>query len=140
MEVAIRRSQTASFIAGIAERLGVPVSAIKKPSKAERKELDTRINEQLTYLDKFARELRAGKVTPQMAQARAAMYAGPTRTTYYATLHPDLPFQPGEGTECMANCKCEWVQKDDGYYWTLSAVEHCPTCLDRASNNPYQTE
>ena len=137
METAIRRSQTAAYIAATAERLGVPPSAVKGLSKAERKELDTRINEQLKYLDKFARELRAGKVTPQMAQARAAMYAGANRGTFYATRYPGLPFQPGEGTECMTNCKCSWEQDGDSYLWTLSAVEHCPTCLDRVSGNPY---
>ncbi len=140
MEVAIRRSQTASFIAGIAERLGVPIGAVKKPSKAERKDLDKRIDYQLKYLDKFAADLKAGNMTMAQAQARANLYAGPTRSTFYATRYPDLPFQPGEGTECKANCKCEWVEKGGKYYWTLSAVEHCPTCVDRASNNPYEVD
>jgi hypothetical protein len=140
MEVAIRRSQTASFIAATAERLGISPKLIKKPSRAERKELDKRIHAQVKYLDGFTADLRAGKLTMAQAQARAALYAGPTRATYYATLHPDLPFQPGEGTECMANCKCEWVEKGGKYYWTLSAVEHCPTCVERAAGNPYEVD
>ena len=83
MEVAIRRSQTASFIAGLAERLGVPVSTIKKPSRAERKELDKRIDYQLKYLDKFTADLRAGNLTMAQAQARADLYAGAVRGGYY---------------------------------------------------------
>ncbi len=143
MEVAIKRSQTASFISGLAERLGIKPSMVPRYqalSRAEKKDLDARIAAQLKYLDGFTADLRAGRLSMAQAQARAALYAGPTRTTYYATLHPSLPFQPGEGTECKANCKCEWVKKDDGYYWTLSPVEHCPTCLEREAGNPYQSE
>lgn len=138
MEVAIRRSQMAAYIAASAERLGVSPKVIKGLSRAERTELDARIAEQLKYLDGFVRDLKAGKLTMAQAQARAALYSGATRGTYYATRYQGLPFYPTEGSECMTNCKCSWEQKGDQFYWRMAAVEHCPTCSSRAAGNPYQ--
>jgi len=138
MEVAIKRSQTAAYIAATAERLGVTPGLVKGLSRAERKELDTRIAAQLKYLDGFAADLKQGKLTMAQAQARAALYAGPTRTTYFATRFPGLPFMPGEGTPCRANCKCSWDQKGDDYHWTLHPAEHCDGCVSRAAGNPYK--
>lgn len=140
MELAIRRSQTAAYIAATAERLGVSPSAVKGLSKAERKELDARIDAQLKYLDGFVRDLNAGRLTMAQAQARAAMYAGANRGTYYATRYKGLPFYPTEGSECMTNCKCSWEQQGTRFYWRMAAVEHCPTCSSRAAGNPYQVE
>jgi hypothetical protein len=137
MEQAIRRSQTAAYIAATAERLGVSPAAVKGLSRAERAELDARINAQLKYLDGFVRDLKQGKLTMAQAQARAALYAGPTRGTFYATRYSGLPFYPTEGSECMANCKCSWEQRGESFYWTLGPVEHCPTCQSRAADNPY---
>jgi len=140
MEVAIRRSQTAAYIAATAERLKTTPALVKGLSRAERKELDARIAAQLKYLDGFAADLKAGKLTMAQAQARAAMYAGPTRGTFYATRYQGLPFYPTEGSECMSNCKCSWEEKGSEFYWRMSAVEHCPTCQTRAANNPYKVE
>lgn len=137
MELAIRRSQTAAYIAATAERLGTTPKLIKGLSKAERAELDKRIAVQIKYLDGFVADLKAGKLTMAQAAARANMYAGANRGTYYAARYHGLPFYPTEGSECMTNCKCSWEQKGDEFYWRLSAVEHCPTCSSRASGNPY---
>ena len=137
MEVAIRRSQTAAYIAATAERLGTSPRLIKGLSRAERAELETRSQAQLKYLDGFVADLKQGKLTPAQASARAALYAGPTRSTYFATRYPGLPFQPGEGTPCKANCKCSWEQKGSEYYWTLHPAEHCDGCMSRAAGNPY---
>lgn len=137
MEVAIRRSQTAAYIAATAERLGTTPALVKGLSKAERAELDKRIDAQLKYLDGFVADLKAGKLTMAQAQARAAMYAGANRGTYYATLYHNLPFYPTEGSECMTNCKCSWHQEGKSYYWRMGAAEHCPTCSQRAAGNPY---
>lgn len=137
MEVAIRRSQMAAYIAATAERLGITPRLVKGLSKAERTELDARIAAQLKYLDGFTADLKAGKLTMAQAQARANLYAGPTRTTYYATRYQGLPFYPGEGTPCKANCKCSWEQKGDDYLWTLHPAEHCDGCMSRAAGNPY---
>ena len=138
MELAIKRSQTAAYIAATAERLGVSPKAVRGLSRAERKELDARIDAQLKYLDGFVADLKAGKLTMAQAAARANMYAGANRGTYYATRYHGLPFYPTEGSECMVNCKCSWRQQGADYYWTLHAAEHCPTCLNRQSGNPYQ--
>lgn len=140
MEVAIRRSQTAAYIAATAERLGTTPALVKGLSRAERRELDERIAAQLAYLDGFVADLKAGKLTMAQAQARAALYAGPTRGTYYATRYQGLPFYPTEGSECMANCKCSWEQQGARYYWRMAAVEHCPTCQSRAAGSPYSVE
>lgn len=140
MEMAIRRSQTAAYIAATAERLGVSPSAVKGLSRAERKELDARIDAQLKYLDGFVADLKAGKLTMAQAQARANLYSGATRGTYYATRYQGLPFYPTEGSECMTNCKCSWRQQGKEYLWTLHAAEHCPTCETRAAGNPYQAK
>ena len=141
MEIAIRRSQTAAYIAATAERLGVAPGLVKGLSKAERKELDARIAAQLKYLDGFVADLKAGKLTMAQAQARAALYAGPTRGTFYATRYQGLPFYPTEGSECKANCKCEWHERSTGVFdWVMGAAEHCPTCQTRAADSPYKAE
>lgn len=140
MEQAIRRSQTAAYITATAERLRTTPKAITHLSRIERKELDTRIQAQLKYLDGFVVDLKAGRLTMAQAQARAALYAGPTRSTYFATRYQGLPFYPCEGTECKANCKCSWEQRGDSYYWRMAAAEHCPTCQTRAAGNPYRLE
>lgn len=140
MEKAIRLSQTAAYIAATAERLGVSPKLVKGLSRAERRELDARIAAQNKYLDGFVADLKASKLSPAQAQARAALYAGPTRATYYATRYPSLPFYPCEGTECRANCKCSWHQDGEAYYWRRSASESCPTCVSRESGNPYRLE
>jgi hypothetical protein len=137
MEVAIRRSQTAAYIAATAERLGVKPALVKGLSRAERAELNARIDAQLKYLDGFVADLRQGRLTMAQATARANMYAGASRGTYYATRYQNLPFYPTEGSECMTNCKCSWEQKGEQFYWRLAAAEHCPTCQTRAADNPY---
>lgn len=141
MEVAIKRSQTASYIAATAERLKVSPSAVKGLSKAERRELDKRIAFQLKYLDKFAADLQAGRVTLAQAQPRAALYAGATRGTYYATRYPGLPSYPGDGsTPCMGNCKCTLETRGEKVYWVLHPAEHCDGCVALAAGSPYSAE
>lgn len=141
MDVAIRRSQTAAYIAATAERLGTTPALVKGLSKAERKELDKRIDAQLKYLDGFVADLKAGKLTMAQAQARAAMYAGATRGAFYATRYPGLNAYPGDGgTPCKGNCKCSLEQRDGGLWWVLHPAEHCDGCVSRASGSPYKVE
>lgn len=138
MEQAIRRSQTAAYIAATAERLGVRPTLITTLSKIERRELEARINAQLKYLDGFAAELKAGRLTMAQAQARADLYSGATRGTFYATRYPGLNAYPGDGgTPCMGNCKCSLEERKDGVYWVLHPAEHCSGCIDMASGSPY---
>lgn len=138
MEVAIRRSQTAAYIAAASERLGVSPKLFKGLSKVERAELNKLIATQLKYLDGFTADLRAGKLTMAQAQARAALYSGATRGTFYATRYPGLNQVPGDGsTPCMGNCKCFLEEKGKKVYWRLSAAEHCAGCVAMAAGSPY---
>lgn len=138
MTTAITRSHTAAYVAATAERLGVSPRAVAGLSRAERAELKQRIDAQLQYLAGFVDDLKAGALSMAQAQARAALYAGPTRGTFYAARFPGLPFYPTEGSECKANCKCAW--RDDGggaFTWVLNPAEHCDDCRSRASGSPY---
>lgn len=141
MEVAIRRSQTAAYIAATAERLGIKPSLVKGLSRAERKELDARINAQLKYLDGFVADLRAGSLTMAQATARAGLYPGATRGTFYATRYPGLPAYPGDGsTPCRGNCRCTMEERDGGIWWVLHPAEHCGGCMSNAAGSPYSVE
>jgi hypothetical protein len=135
METAIRRSQLAAYLAATKERTGVMPKGF---SRAERKELDAKIAAQLKYLDGFVADLKAGKLTMPQAQARAALYSGATRGTYYATRYPGLNAYPGDGgTPCLGNCKCSLEQRGDLIYWRLNPAEHCDGCVSRAAASPY---
>jgi hypothetical protein len=136
----IAREHTAALIAGTAARVGVPVSdgLFKGLSRAERNELNVTVKAQLNYLTRFADDVRSGELSPAQIAARADLYGGPLRSTYYRNRYIGLPFYPTEGSECQANCKCSWTPRDDGYYWTLGTAEHCGTCESRAAGNPYQ--
>lgn len=145
MEVAIRRSQTAAYIAATAERLRVSPRAITNLSRIERRELDARITAQLKYLDGFAADLKAGTLTMAQASARAALYSGATRQAYYATRWGDweIPEQLLPGNQsCVTNCKCRiWVVDDGGGTGTLHRAmggdeHHCTECPPLAGEYP----
>lgn len=138
----IKRGHRAAYLAGLAERLGVPLDSAllseQRLSRAERKEVDSQIAQQLKYWRAFADE-------GQVNDARAAMYGRATRETYSKARWGDwdLPFHPCEGTECLTNCRCHWTVDDHGdgtgsATWHLGATErHCTTCPSRASDSPY---
>jgi hypothetical protein len=139
MELAIKRSQTAAYIAATAERLGVSPSAIKGLSRAERKELDERIRAQLKYLDGFVADLKAGKLTMAQATARANLYAGATKQAYYVARWGDwiIPEHLLPGNQiCKTNCGCSISVKaegEDSDTGTLTRVmgkpeKHCTEC------------
>ncbi len=134
MRRAIATAHAAATYAAIKERTGVMPKGL---SRVERADLKARVAEQLKYYDRFAAQ--AGDMSEGAVGARAQMYANAIRTTYAAERNPGLPFYPGEGTECLTNCRCSWQDDGDGSFtWVLDAKESCATCLDRASNNPYQ--
>lgn len=139
MAQAINRAHTAAYIAGTAERLKVSPKAVKGLSRAERKELQATVAAQLKYLDGFVADLRAGRLTPAQASARAALYAGAPQATYGQARYPGLPFYPGDGgTPCKGNCRCSWHEEDGAHYYRLGAAEHCGGCTSRAAGNPYR--
>ena len=153
MRASLTRAHTAAYVIGTADRLGVEAGTAlinaRNLSKAERGEIAALVNEQLGYLQGFAKAIADGTLTPRGLAARAAMYSGAVRETYNLTRWGawDLPFVPGDGsTECMTNCKCsiDIVDSGDGQgllYWRLGATErHCKTCPGRARQSPYAIE
>lgn len=143
----IRRGHRAAYLAGLAERLNVPLDSAllseKRLSKVERKEVDKLIDAELKYWKAFDAE--KDDLSEGRTNARAAMYGRATRKTYSVARWGDwdLPFHPTEGSECMSNCLCHWTveETDDGRgsaTWHLGATErHCTTCPSRASDSPY---
>lgn len=149
-EAVITRSHAASVWAGVADRSWTGrarqwLSGIlgeRALPKADREALKATIREQRRYLDGFMRDW--DNLSEAQRRARAALYAGPVRTTYEQARWGDwaLPFYPGEGSECKANCRCSWQVEDLGNgrgraTWRLSSAEHCPTCTQRAAQSPY---
>jgi len=143
MERIITRAHTAAYLAAMSERTGVSLAAFKGLSRAERADIKKAVDGQLTYLKQFAQD-KAG-MSEQAIKARAAMYAGMTRQTYYASrwgdweISPDL--MPGN-QQCKSNCKCSISVKDneDGT-GTLTRVmggteHHCTECPPLAGDHP----
>jgi hypothetical protein len=109
-------------------------------------ETERMIQEQQGYLDRWAKELKAGDTPLSEAgiAARARMYGSAANTTFdkaetAAIGMPTLPAYPGEESDCMVNCRCHWViKKLDGSgnwdcFWKMNpAVENCDVCRARA--------
>jgi hypothetical protein len=96
---------------------------------------------QLNYLENFAKEVAAGKISPAQISARADMYAPAIRQPYSAGFTGGLPLpaMPAEGTICHTNCKCSWdivpIDEEAGDYdafWRRAADDSCSTCIARA--------
>ena len=127
-----------------AYRLG---AGVKDMSPEARAFLASAIADQVKYLTGFSQDVRSEHMTPALMKARAALYAGALKGTYYrARFWPwDLPFVPTEGSECMVNCTCTIDVTDAGdgtglMAWTLGEHAHaetCPTCLNRADDSPF---
>ena len=134
MRKAIATAHSAATYAAIAERTGIMPKGL---SRAERNDLKARVAEQLKYYDRFAAQ--AGDMSDAAIAARAGMYAGAVRGTYYGQRYPGLLQVPGDGqTQCLTNCKCSISEQEDGIHWTLNAGESCGDCETMAANSPYQ--
>lgn len=150
IERIIARGHMAAWMAGTAERLGVPVDSPLlsqvRLSRAERREIQGVVDVQLRYFRGFQADMK--DMTPAQIAARAQLYAGATRATYSSKRWGDwqLPYQPGQGTECLSQCRCHWEVQDNGdgtgtAVWHLGATErHCVTCPARASQSPYSVK
>lgn len=146
-EKLIRRAHRAAYLAGLSERLGVPLDSAllseRRLSRAERREVEAMIEAELKYWRAF--DDAAGELSDEAIAARAAMYGRATRGTYSKARWGDwqLPFHPTQGSECMSNCLCHWEVEDTGdgagrATWHLGATErHCETCPKRAQDSPY---
>ncbi len=133
MRKAIATAHSAATYAAIKERTGVMPKGL---SRAERNDLKARVAEQLKYYDRFAEQ--AGDMSDAAVAARAGMYAGAVRGTYYGQRYPGLSQVPGDGsTKCLTNCLCSLDERDDGIYWTLDGGEHCGDCEAMAAGSPY---
>ena len=136
MRKAIATAHSAATYAAIKERTGVMPKGL---SRAERNDLKARVAEQLKYYDKFAAQ--AGDMSDAAIAARAGMYAGAVRGTYYGARYPGLGQYPGDGgTQCLTNCKCGIFEKEDGLYWEMSAAENCDDCIAMAAGSPYNAQ
>lgn len=128
----------AHHLAAYADAAGLDVDDPKAIAAAKKI-----VGAQVNYLGKFTDAIEQGKYddTPDALKSRLDMYAGALNTTWSQGRYPDMPFYPGEGTECLTNCKCSWQDEGDGSFtWVLNAKESCPTCLSRADGNPYGKE
>lgn len=144
MVEAISRGHAAAAIAGTAQRLGVEAGSKllneRNLSNVERQAIRDAVAQQLPYLRQFAAEL--GKLSDAQIAARAALYAGATRATYYKARNAQydlrgVPIPADGGTECLTNCKCVAYEENGQWIYETTAAEHCPTCLDRAAKSPY---
>lgn len=142
MQRAITRGHTAATLAGIAERLNIPLDknliSEKRLSRAERAEIKAAVAKQLEYLDGFIEDVRAERLTEKQIRNRAKMYAGATRDTFYSARYGDWELTDAMipcRQQCKTNCKCTITIKDNGdgtgiLTRVLGAVEvgHCTEC------------
>lgn len=140
MERALTQGHTTAYLAGLADRLNVPINSAllnaSRLSRAERISITLRVQEQLTFLRGFV------KVLPELSNAqiaaRANLYSGAVRASYYAARFPSIGIYPGDGgTPCKGNCACTLEARDSGVWWILGAADHCAGCRARAAGSPY---
>ena len=146
MTEAIARGHTAAAIAGTAERLGVEAGSKllneRNLSRAERDQIKHAVAGQLPYLHKFADDVRAGRLSDAQIAARAGLYAGATRATYYQSRNAgwdlrNVPIPADGNTPCLSQCKCVAYEENGQWIYELTTAEHCPGCLERAAKSPY---
>ena len=116
MDAIIARGHTAAALAATADRAGVPLDPklFRGLSRAERKDIDQLVRVQRQYLKDFV--AAAEGLSEAQIAARAGLYAGAVRQTYYSQrwgdwiIPPDL--LPGNQT-CITNCKCRISVRDN---------------------------
>lgn len=105
---------------------------------------------QTLFLANFVYEMRASSEFIDGWYSRAEMYASAFNTTYWSGRFKMLPLpaMPGQGTQCLSNCRCGWdvitIDAENGDYdafWVLDPFvadeDHCQTCKQRESDwNP----
>lgn len=100
------------------------------------------VQTQIGFLRNFAVEMVSDAEFQAGYQARAESYANSIKEPYWEgkTEQVPLPAMPGQGTQCLDNCRCKWrivpldkAAGDYDCYWVLeSGAEHCQTCLQRS--------
>ena len=103
-----------------------------------------KVRAQYQYLDGFAKDLAAGKMTPQGAAARAKLYTASATAAFETgkagSYGLRLPAYPADGsTPCKVSCRCHWRIEDGdsvwNCFWVLGARDerNCNVCPDRAA-------
>jgi hypothetical protein len=97
------------------------------------------LQRQYRYIDNFARDIDAGKLSEGQVRTRARMYIESSTQAFERTRAasqgvPSLPQYPGDGrTVCRANCQCHLNYKEQEEHWevtwVLGEAEHCPDCV-----------
>lgn len=107
------------------------VSTLKGLSRAERAELRAALADQFEYLHAFVGQL--GGMSEAQAAARAALYAGSPKASYWrAWAGKDLACYPGSCEQCYGRCRCALDRREDGVYWTGPGDAHsCEACRGR---------
>lgn len=149
MRKVITRGHLAAWMSGTAERLNVPVDSplLSKArlSRAERDEIKQVVDKQLEYLKGF--EQQRGDMSEQAVAARADMYPGAVKATYYEARWGDwdIPADliPGN-QQCITRCLCEGHVRDNGdgtgvWIRKLGGTEaHCQECPPLAGEHPIE--
>jgi hypothetical protein len=121
MERTIATAYQATFITATAQRLGVPADSPlisrSRLSRAEREDIRRAVAGQLAYLDKFAADVAAGKLSPAQIAARANLYGPALKSFYYQQRYGEWEIPdsllPGN-QQCLGNCKCRISVADNG--------------------------
>lgn len=82
-------------------------------------------------------------MSPEAIAARAGLYAGATRASYYkSAIEAPPPCVPGDCEQCLSNCRCSLDVRDDGVYWQCAADDKsCEGCVSRGSEwQPYKED
>jgi hypothetical protein len=149
MERTIATAYQATYITATAQRLGVPADSPlisrSRLSRAEREDIRRAVAGQLAYLDRFAADVAAGKLSPAQIAARANLYGPALKSFYYAQRYGEweIPSQllPGNNA-CLGNCRCTGsITADNGDgtgVWTrvLGGELHCDECPRLAGDHP----
>lgn len=152
MRQALTRGHTAATLAGLAERLGVPLDSAllseRRLSKRERADIKRVLKEQFGYLEGFRNEIDKGTLSDAQIRARAEMYGAAVRLTYQSILWGDwdIPdeLMPGNASPCMSNCRCTVSVEDNGDGTGLltrklgGSERSCSVCPDLAGEYPVQ--
>ena len=147
MERAIARAHTAAWLAGTAERLGVPLDSPllsqARLSRAERADIKALVEKQLDYLGGFAKD--RAEMSEAAIMARAQLYAGAAKQTFLEARWGDwdvpLALMPGNQT-CLTQCLCKAHVRDNGDGTGLWVREmggrenHCAECPLLAGEHP----
>ena len=146
MRDSITKGTTAEYLLGVGGKNVLDDLDLEK--------LSDMIKTQFGYFQKFAEEIRGGKLSGAQILQRIGMYGEAITNGYEqakAKSHGiTLPEYPADGNQqCVSNCRCHWDLRDDpkdsDYVlatWTLNpTAEHCVSCVDNSRKwNPLRVK